>query len=136
MPRSRLIFWPTECRIAKEQLRVPARAADRQLIISQDISPLLRLAPARGDHHRDLGDAELPGGEHASMARDQPAVLAHQRRRRPAPLLDARGYRGDLERPIGSWRFSHMGSADRSPTARPYRPATAFDFRPPRARAR
>jgi hypothetical protein len=21
----------------------------------------LRLAPARGDHHRDLGDAELPG---------------------------------------------------------------------------
>jgi hypothetical protein len=29
-----------------------------------------------------------------------------------------------------------MGSADRSPTARPCRPATAFDFRQPRARAR
>ena len=29
-----------------------------------------------------------------------------------------------------------MGSADRSPSARPCRPATAFDFRQPRARAR
>src|ERR1700731_2703736 len=56
--------------------------------------PLLRLGPTRGDHDRDLGDAELPGGEHASMAGDQATVLAHQRRRRPAPFLDARGYRG------------------------------------------
>jgi energy-coupling factor transporter ATP-binding protein EcfA2 len=32
--------------------------------------------------------------------------------------------------------FSHTGSADRSPTARPYRPATAFDFRPRLARGR
>jgi hypothetical protein len=46
---------------------------------------LLRLGPARSDHHRDLGDTELPRGEHASMARNQPAVLAHQRRARPAP---------------------------------------------------
>jgi hypothetical protein len=30
------------------------------------------------------------------VARDQAAVLAHQRRRRPAPLLDARGNGGDL----------------------------------------
>jgi len=30
------------------------------------------------------------------VARNQTAILAHQRRRRPAPLLDARGYRGDL----------------------------------------
>src|SRR6202035_3063952 len=41
-------------------------------------------------------DAELPGGEYSGVARNQTAVLAHQRRRRPAPLLDARGYRGDL----------------------------------------
>jgi signal transduction histidine kinase len=32
------------------------------LIIGQDISPLLRLGPARSDHHGDLGDTELPGG--------------------------------------------------------------------------
>jgi hypothetical protein len=26
---------------------------------------------------QDLGDAELPGGEHASMTRNQAAILAH-----------------------------------------------------------
>src|SRR6202048_4002909 len=31
----------------------------------QHVGALLRLGPARGDHHRDLGDAQLPGGEHA-----------------------------------------------------------------------
>src|SRR5580704_1790011 len=36
-------------------------------------------APARGDHHRDLGDAELPGGEYPGVARDQATILAHQR---------------------------------------------------------
>ena len=40
--------------------------------------------------------AELPGSEHPGVARNQAAILTHQRRRRPPPLLDARGYRGDL----------------------------------------
>src|SRR4029077_20005660 len=75
---------------------IPARPGDRQLIIGQDVRPLLRLAPARSDHHGDFGDAELPGGEYPGVARNQTTVLAHQRRRRPTPLLDARGYRGDL----------------------------------------
>ena len=61
----------------------------------------MRLAPTSRDHHRDLDDAELPDREHASMARNQAAVLAHQRRRRPAPFLDARGYRGDLRISVG-----------------------------------
>jgi hypothetical protein len=75
----------------------PARCSgNRQLIVRQDIGPLLRLGPARGDRHRDLGDAELPGGEHPSVARDQATVLAHQGRRRPAPFLDARGDGRDL----------------------------------------
>src|ERR1700726_1323439 len=38
--------------------------------------------------------------------------------------------------PCGSVHFWHMGSAARSPTARPYRPATIFDFRWPLARGR
>jgi hypothetical protein len=50
-----------------QQLRVPPGTGDRQLIVRQHVGALLRLGPARGDHHRDLGDAELPGGEHASM---------------------------------------------------------------------
>src|SRR6202035_1167283 len=45
-----------------QQLRVPPAPGDRQLIVGQHVGALLRLAPARGDHHRDLGDAELPGG--------------------------------------------------------------------------
>ena len=69
---------------------VPPGTGNRQLVVRQDVGPLLRLGPARSDHHRDLGDAELPGGEHASMAGNQATILAHQRRRRPAPLLDAR----------------------------------------------
>src|SRR4029077_3796464 len=48
------------------------------------------------------GDAELPGGEHASMARNQATVLAHQGRRRPPPLPDARGYRGHLGVRVGA----------------------------------
>jgi DNA-binding transcriptional LysR family regulator len=37
----------------------------------------------------------------------------------------APGYIEQPGRPCGSERFSRMGSADRSPSARPYRPATA-----------
>jgi hypothetical protein len=44
-----------------QQLRIPARPGDRQLVVRQDIGSLLRLGPTRGDHDRDLGDAELPG---------------------------------------------------------------------------
>jgi hypothetical protein len=51
--------------------------AARHATISDPPPIPLRLAPARGDHHRDLGDAELPGGKHASMARDQATVLTH-----------------------------------------------------------
>jgi hypothetical protein len=65
----------------------------------------LRLGPARGDHHRDLGDAELPGGEDPGVARNQTAVLANQRRRRPAPLLDARRDRRDLRISVGPCIF-------------------------------
>jgi hypothetical protein len=55
-----------------------------------------------GDHDWNLGDAELPGREHPGVARNQTAVLAHQRRRRPAPLFDAGGYRGDLGIRVGA----------------------------------
>ena len=51
------------------------------------------------------GDAELPGGEHASMASNQTAILAHQRRARPTPLLDARRDRGDLGIRVGPCIF-------------------------------
>ena len=60
-----------------QQLRIPPGSGNRQLIVRQDIGALLRLGPARGHHHGDLGDAELPGGEHASMTRNQAAILAH-----------------------------------------------------------
>ena len=40
------------------------------------------------------------------MARNQATVLAHQRRRRPAPLLDARGDRSDLGIRVGPGIFA------------------------------
>jgi hypothetical protein len=49
-------------------------------VVGQDMGALLSLAPTCGHHHRDLGDAELPGGEHPGVARNQATVLAHQRR--------------------------------------------------------
>src|ERR1700720_3006058 len=64
-------------------------------------------AAAGGHHHGNLGDAELPGGEHPGMACNQPTILAHQRRRRPAPLLDARGYRGNLGVRVGAAFFAY-----------------------------
>jgi hypothetical protein len=76
------------------------------MILTQvHVGALLRLGPARGDHDRDLGDAELPGGEYPGVARDQAAILAHQRRARPAPLLDACGDRGDLGVRVGPCVF-------------------------------
>jgi len=57
---------------------------------------LLRLAPARGDHHGDFGDAELPGGEHASMARNQPTVLSN--RAETGEVLTAFDFRPPLAR--------------------------------------
>src|SRR5580704_18951208 len=59
-----------------QQLRIPTRPRDRQLVVRQDIGALLRLAPARGDHHRDLDDAELPGSKNSGVARYQPAGAA------------------------------------------------------------
>ena len=56
--------------------------------VGEHVGALLRLAPARRDHHRDLGDAELPGGEYLAWPAIRPPSSPHQRRRRPAPLLD------------------------------------------------
>ena len=49
----------------------------------------------------DSGSTRGLGGEHPGVARNQATVLAHQRRRRPAPFLDARGDRGDLRIRVG-----------------------------------
>jgi hypothetical protein len=51
-----------------------ARGSRRAL---QDVRPLLRLAPARSDHHGDFGDAELPGGEYPGVARNLRAFFAY-----------------------------------------------------------
>jgi hypothetical protein len=75
---------------------------------AQHVGALLRLGPARGDHHRDLGDAELPRSEYPGVARNQAPVLTHQRRRRPAPFLDARGDCGDLGIRVGP-RVARIG---------------------------
>jgi hypothetical protein len=110
-------------------------------------------APARGDHHRDLGDAELPGGEYPGVARDQAAILAHgeypgvardqaailahQRRRRPAPLLDACRDRGDLGIRVGPGIFRVRDQPiDRPPLDPVRRPRSLISVADSRAGAR
>ena len=53
-----------------------------------------------------------------------------------AGFLDACRDGRDLSIRVRPGVFSHTGSADRSPSARPCRPATAFDFRRRLARGR
>ena len=55
---------------------VPPGTGNRQLVVGEHVGALLRLAPARGHHHGDLADAELPGGEYPGVARNQATVLA------------------------------------------------------------
>ena len=47
-------------------------------LVGEDVGPLLRLAPARGDHHGNLGDPELSGGEYPGVARNQAAIPGGQ----------------------------------------------------------
>src|ERR1700730_9789189 len=92
---------------------------------------------ARGDHYRDLGDAELPGGEHPGVARNQTAVLANQRRRRPAPLLDARRDRRDLRVGVCAGIFRVWDQPiDRPPLDLVGRPRSLISGRLSRAGAR
>jgi hypothetical protein len=48
--------------------------------------------------HRGLGQPELRGGQHATMARDQLTVVGNQARHGPAELGHARGDLRDLIR--------------------------------------
>jgi hypothetical protein len=64
-------------------------------------------------------------------------VLAHQRRRRPAPLLDARGDRGDLGIRVGPGIFRIRDQPiDRPPLDLVGRPRLLISPIPPRAGAR
>ena len=53
---------------------VPPGTGNRQLVVGEHVGALLRLGPARSHHHRNLGDAELPGGEYPGVARDQATI--------------------------------------------------------------
>src|SRR6202035_5130339 len=86
----------------------------RPLISGLDSRAGARTRPSRGDHHRDLNDAELPGSEHLAWPAIRPpssptsagdvqphslmlaAIAAIWASVWAAPFLDARGDRGDL----------------------------------------
>ena len=70
-----------------QQFEVPA-GVQRQLVIGDDICLLLGLAPALGDHGRDLGQAQLAGSRQTSVPREKSTVLINEDRVGPAPLAD------------------------------------------------
>jgi hypothetical protein len=88
------------------------------------------------NHDRDLDDAQLPGSEDPGVARNQAAILAHQRWRRPAPLLDARRDRRDLGIRVGPCIF-RVGDQpiDRPALDLVRRPRPLISGRLPRVRA-
>ena len=72
-----------------EQFGIPA-GVERQLVVGDDIGPLLRLALAPGDHGRDLRQAELSRGKQPAMPGDQAAVLVDQHRGWSSPTRGSR----------------------------------------------
>jgi hypothetical protein len=100
----------------RRALRLSRRQHDRLLFRrSRDL-------PCGASHHPiGVGDAGEPS--HVFPLGDA------ENRQQPAPVGAVR-LAGRRQRPSVCGHFSRTGSADRSPSARPCRPATVFDFRP------
>ena len=81
-------------------------------------------------------DGGLIAGHARILAARQLGIAEIPVMRRPAPLLDARRDRRDLRIRVGPGIFGIRDQPIDRPSARPYPPATAFDFRPPVAQAR
>jgi hypothetical protein len=60
-----------------------------KLVVGDHIGALLRVGPTPRNHHRDLGNAELPRCEDVRVSRNYPAFFVGEHRVRPAPLLHA-----------------------------------------------
>ena len=72
-----------------QQRLVPARA-QRELVVSEHICALLRVAHVRELDHRHLGEPELVGGKQPAVAGQHTTLLVHEHRVGPAEF-DHRG---------------------------------------------
>jgi hypothetical protein len=71
-----------------QQLFIPSRACNGELVVGDDQRPPLRLAQVIEHDHRHFAQAELARGHDARMTRDDHAVRANQDWIRPAELHD------------------------------------------------
>ena len=96
--------------LERQQLLVPA-GIQRQLVVGDDVGSPLRLGPAGRDHHRDLGEPQPLGRQHAPVAGDDRSGLVDQDRHRPSPLPDRGRDLGDLLVGMGPGvaRVRHQG---------------------------
>jgi len=67
-----------------------------QLVVGQDVRPLLCFGEVIEHHHRHLIEIQLPRGQHAPMSGDDAGVGIHQDRIVEAELRDARCDLGNL----------------------------------------
>ena len=78
-----------EIRQLEPQQRLIPAGVQRQLVVGQHVSPLLRLAHMRELDHRHLLQPELSRRQHPAMAGDDAVCAVDEHRVRPAELADA-----------------------------------------------
>jgi hypothetical protein len=70
---------PQPGQLLGQQRLVPARPQG-ELVVGDQVGPLLRLGEMLEPDHRHLGQPELPRGEQPAVARKDAALLVHQHR--------------------------------------------------------
>ena len=95
-----------------EQFVVPA-GVQRQLVVGNDVGPLLRLAQSGKLDHRHRRHAELPRRQQPAVAGNDAVVAVDQDRVRPAELADRGGDLRHLRIASASGRSWRTGSEPR-----------------------
>ena len=80
---------PQPHQLFRQQRVIPA-GLQGDLVIGQDVGPLLRLAKVLESDYRHLGERELAGRQQSAVSREDAALLVDEHRVRPAELHRAR----------------------------------------------
>ena len=108
---------PQPGQLLRQQLLAPS-CLQGELVVGDQVRPLLRLAQVLEPDHRHLGEPELPRRQQPAVAGEDAALLVDQHRVRPAEL-DHRAPRSDRPAPrCGCAGCARTGAAGRSARAR------------------
>ena len=108
---------PEPRQLRRQQLLAPA-GLQGQLVVGDQVRPLLRLAQVLEPDHRHLGEPELAGRQQPAVAGEDAALLVDQDRVGPAELDHARPRSGRPARRCACAGCARTGAGGRSATAR------------------